>query len=67
MLQVGRRLYVQITRIDEANNDLILSERAAWVSFDLNIMHYFSHYVSQCLIGFTLLQAYVYGEPADFL
>ncbi|KAF7128029.1 hypothetical protein RHSIM_Rhsim11G0088600 [Rhododendron simsii] len=27
---VGRRLYVQITRIDEANNDLILSERAAW-------------------------------------
>lgn len=27
---VGRRLHVLITRIDEANNDLILSERAAW-------------------------------------
>ncbi|KAL6984244.1 hypothetical protein U1Q18_017622 [Sarracenia purpurea var. burkii] len=27
---VGRRLHVQIMRIDEANNDLILSEKAAW-------------------------------------
>lgn len=27
---VGRRIYVQISRIDEAKNDLILSERDAW-------------------------------------
>ncbi|XWS23497.1 hypothetical protein CRYUN_Cryun28dG0019000 [Craigia yunnanensis] len=27
---VGRRMYVKITRINEANNDLILSEREAW-------------------------------------
>lgn len=27
---VGRRVYVQITRMDEAKNDLILSEREAW-------------------------------------
>ena len=32
-MQVGRRLYVQISRIDEAKNDLILSEKDAWVSF----------------------------------
>ncbi|KAJ0025436.1 hypothetical protein Pint_07867 [Pistacia integerrima] len=30
---VGRRINVQITRINEATNDLILSEREAWVSF----------------------------------
>ncbi|XP_007019648.2 PREDICTED: 30S ribosomal protein S1 homolog A isoform X1 [Theobroma cacao] len=30
MLQVGCRMYVKITRINEANNDLILSEREAW-------------------------------------
>uniref|UniRef100_A0A1S3C3I1 S1 motif domain-containing protein n=1 Tax=Cucumis melo TaxID=3656 RepID=A0A1S3C3I1_CUCME len=27
---VGRRIFVQITRIDEAKNDLILSEKQAW-------------------------------------
>ncbi|XP_040997023.1 protein PIGMENT DEFECTIVE 338, chloroplastic isoform X1 [Juglans microcarpa x Juglans regia] len=27
---VGRQIYVQITRIDETKNDLILSEREAW-------------------------------------
>ncbi|KAF5177897.1 30S ribosomal protein S1-like [Thalictrum thalictroides] len=27
---VGRQIYVRISRIDEANNDLILSEREAW-------------------------------------
>ncbi|XP_010263847.1 PREDICTED: uncharacterized protein LOC104602009 [Nelumbo nucifera] len=27
---VGRRIFVRITRIDEANNDLIISEREAW-------------------------------------
>ncbi|OMO89013.1 hypothetical protein CCACVL1_08061 [Corchorus capsularis] len=27
---VGRRMHVKITRINEANNDLILSEREAW-------------------------------------
>lgn len=31
MLQVGRRIYVQITRINEDTNDLILSEKEAWV------------------------------------
>ena len=31
MMQVGRRLYVQITRINENTNDLILSEKEAWV------------------------------------
>ncbi|OMO98749.1 hypothetical protein COLO4_13726 [Corchorus olitorius] len=29
---VGRRMYVKITRINEANNDLILSEREAWAN-----------------------------------
>ncbi|KAF3972980.1 hypothetical protein CMV_003559 [Castanea mollissima] len=32
---VGRRVYVQITRIDEAKNDLILSEREAWEMLNL--------------------------------
>lgn len=27
---IGRKIYVKITRIDEANNDLILSEKSAW-------------------------------------
>ncbi|XP_052190400.1 protein PIGMENT DEFECTIVE 338, chloroplastic [Diospyros lotus] len=27
---VGRRIHVQITKIDQANNDLILSEKTAW-------------------------------------
>ncbi|OVA08120.1 Ribosomal protein S1 [Macleaya cordata] len=27
---VGRRIFVRISRVDEANNDLILSEREAW-------------------------------------
>lgn len=30
---MGRQINVQITRINEATNDLILSEREAWVSF----------------------------------
>lgn len=33
MYQVGRRLVVQITRMNEEKNDLILSEKVAWVSF----------------------------------
>lgn len=33
MLQVGRRLVVQITRLNEDKNDLILSEKTAWVGF----------------------------------
>ncbi|KAL1547072.1 protein PIGMENT DEFECTIVE 338, chloroplastic-like protein [Salvia divinorum] len=32
---VGRRLYVQITRINENTNDLILSEKEAWVMMHL--------------------------------
>ncbi|KAJ4701013.1 30S ribosomal protein S1-like [Melia azedarach] len=32
---VGRRMYVQISRINEANNDLILSEREAWAILNL--------------------------------
>lgn len=31
LLQVGRKIQVLITRIDEDKNDLILSEREAWV------------------------------------
>lgn len=31
--QVGRRLVVQITRLNEDKNDLILSEKTAWVGF----------------------------------
>lgn len=31
IVQVGRRIFVQIMRIDESKNDLILSERQAWV------------------------------------
>ncbi|KAM1049012.1 hypothetical protein ACFX2C_028159 [Malus domestica] len=38
-LLVGCRMHVQITRIDEAKNDLVLSEKEAWViwisTFDL--------------------------------
>lgn len=30
MLQVGRRFLVQITRLNEDKNDLILSEKVAW-------------------------------------
>ncbi|KAJ9146073.1 hypothetical protein P3X46_028387 [Hevea brasiliensis] len=32
---VGRRIYVLITRINETNNDLILSEREAWEMLNL--------------------------------
>ncbi|XP_037492943.1 protein PIGMENT DEFECTIVE 338, chloroplastic isoform X2 [Jatropha curcas] len=32
---VGRRMYVLITRINETNNDLILSEREAWEMLNL--------------------------------
>lgn len=33
-------MYVKITRINEANNDLILSEREAWVShYGLSVSH----------------------------
>lgn len=31
-MQVGRYIYVQITEVDEAKNNLILSEKEAWVS-----------------------------------
>lgn len=33
MLQVGCWIHVQISRINEENNDLVLSEREAWVCF----------------------------------
>lgn len=33
--KVGRRMYVQITRINEDTNDLILSEREAWATLNL--------------------------------
>lgn len=32
-------MYVQITRINEDTNDLILSEREAWVSFNVAFWH----------------------------
>uniref|UniRef100_A0A2P2KXI6 Uncharacterized protein LOC107619321 n=1 Tax=Rhizophora mucronata TaxID=61149 RepID=A0A2P2KXI6_RHIMU len=32
---VGRRIHVLITRINEANNDLILSEKEAWEMLNL--------------------------------
>lgn len=33
-------MHVKVTRINEANNDLILSEREAWVSYyNLSISH----------------------------
>ncbi|KAL2324669.1 hypothetical protein Fmac_023727 [Flemingia macrophylla] len=32
---VGRRMYVQITQIDETKNSLILSEKEAWVSMQI--------------------------------
>lgn len=35
LVQVGRRISVCITRIDEEKNDLIISEREAWVSFNI--------------------------------
>ena len=36
-------MYVKVTRINEANNDLILSEREAWVSYDgLSVSHFLS-------------------------
>ncbi|RWW85710.1 hypothetical protein BHE74_00005595 [Ensete ventricosum] len=34
-LQVSRRMYVCIIRIDEATNDLIISEREAWDMMNL--------------------------------
>ncbi|KAH9604909.1 hypothetical protein KSS87_009689 [Heliosperma pusillum] len=33
--KVGSKMYVQLNRIDEANNDLILSEREAWEKLSL--------------------------------
>ena len=35
LVQVGRRISVCITRIDEEKNDLIISEREAWVSLSV--------------------------------
>lgn len=40
MLQVGRRLLVQITRLNEDKNDLILSEKVAWVSFFPSVLSF---------------------------
>ncbi|GAV68150.1 S1 domain-containing protein [Cephalotus follicularis] len=34
---VGRRMYVQITRVNEDNNDLMLSEREAWERLHLQV------------------------------
>lgn len=34
-------MYVQISRINEANNDLILSEREAWVSVNVAFCLYY--------------------------
>ena len=42
IVQVGRRIFVQITRMDEAKNDLILSEKQAWVSFNTAHFNIFS-------------------------
>ncbi|KAK3018091.1 hypothetical protein RJ639_004776 [Escallonia herrerae] len=49
---VGRRLYVQITRIDEATNDLILSEKEAWSAL---------HLKEGTLLDGTVKKIYPYG------
>lgn len=49
---VGRRLYVQISRIDEAKNDLILSEKDAWEK---------SHLQEGTLLEGTVKKIFPYG------
>ncbi|KAM7511279.1 hypothetical protein LguiB_010154 [Lonicera macranthoides] len=49
---VGRRLYVQITRIEETTNDLILSEKEAWS---------FRHLTVGTLLEGTVKKLYPYG------
>ncbi|KAK2976235.1 hypothetical protein RJ640_021946, partial [Escallonia rubra] len=49
---VGRRIYVQITRIDEATNDLILSEKEAWSAL---------HLKEGTLLDGTVKKIYPYG------
>lgn len=52
MMQVGSWIYVQISRINNENNELILSEREAWVGFA-----YTGFYdCCLCLIRFMLPQ-----------
>lgn len=52
---MGRRLHVRITRINESNNDLILSEKEAWVRFDLSVLAFI------CIISWSENR-----WPADF-
>jgi hypothetical protein len=49
MVQVGRRIYALINRINESNNELILSEREAWVSF------FVAFYFTFCFVLFVIL------------
>lgn len=55
VLQVGRWLYVLITRINEDTNDLILSEKNAWVSLLINIV---PSAVMYYLLTFKLLMTF---------
>ncbi|XP_057531889.1 protein PIGMENT DEFECTIVE 338, chloroplastic [Amaranthus tricolor] len=50
--KVGRRIYVQINRINEENNDLILSEREAWEKLYLR---------EGALLEGTIKKIYPYG------
>lgn len=53
-------MYVQITRVNEATNDLILSERAAWVSFGVVLCFGYS------LIFPNLRHTLKYEKYSDF-
>jgi len=54
--QVGQEVHVCITRIDEANNELIISEKEAWVSYLnlplLPVMKHRPHTLILCLTLF---------------
>ncbi|KAK9134399.1 hypothetical protein Syun_013729 [Stephania yunnanensis] len=58
---VGRRMFVHISRIDEASNDLIISEKEGWVSsfFDL---------LSDCCLSlFEILEASDMGGAMSYV
>ena len=63
--QVGQEVHVCITRIDEANNELIISEKEAWVSYLnlplLPVMKHRPHTLILCLTLFLLLYLFEVG------
>ena len=54
-MQVGRRMHVQITRVDESTNNLILSEREAWVGIRISLFPFIKNKIFNSSISLLRL------------